>query len=225
MAGDLEQIEELAGNLLRSIAPAERRRLLRTIARDIQKSQSTRIGQQKSPEGNSYAPRRDADGGRQQKPGGYAVKFLYPKGAAEPRAVFMKSWIRQGPLMTGYDIDAGGIRSFFWDQVAKWLPVDAADRNKAGGKLRRRGTIRARAMFRKLRNPRNLRSQAGDREAWIGFTGRAAEIATVHQDGGTDRPAKNAKPVRYAQRGLLGLTLAERSRMLDTLYMYLDHAS
>lgn len=219
MTDDLEQIEELAGTLLRSLAAPERRRLLRTIARDIQKSQSARIGAQQDPDGKRFAPRRAK---REERPGTFAVKFLYPKGAAEPRAVFMKSWVRQGPLMTGYDIEAGGIRSFFWSDVDKWLPVERDDQNKAAGKLRRRGTIRQRAMFRKLRSTRNLKSEANDRAAWIGFSGRAAEVARIHQEGGMDRPSAKAKAVRYVQRGLLGLTQGERSRMLDRVF---DHAT
>lgn len=212
---DLAQIEELAGTLLRSIAPAERRRLLRTIARDIQKSQSARIGKQEDPSGHRFAARRAR---REERPGAYAVKFLYPKGSAEPRAVFMKSWVRQGPLMTGYDVEAGGIRSFEWDKVAKWLPVERVDQNKAAGKLRRRGTIRQRAMFRKLGSRKFLHAGSTEREAWIGFSGQAARVARIHQEGGTDRPSLNGKPVRYAKRELIGLTQRERSGMLDMLF-------
>lgn len=222
MTGDFAPIEQLAGALLRSLAPGARRSLLRQMARDIQRSQSARIGRQQDPGGKAFAARRPK---RELKPGVYPVKFLYPKGAPEPRLVLMKSWVRQGPLMTGFDVEAGAIRSFFWDQVASWLPVEAEERNAGAGKFRRRGTIRARAMFRKLRNARNLRSGASDLEAWIGFTGRAAEIARVHQDGGRDRPARGAKPVRYAQRGLLGLTEAERNRAVDLLLAHVVDAS
>jgi hypothetical protein len=212
---DLEDIEQLAGALLKSMAPSARRQLLRRIARDVQTSQAARIGTQRDPNGQPYAPRRER---RAQKPGAFAVRFLYPKGASEPRLVFMKSWVRQGPLMTGFDIEAGAIRSFFFDQVAKWLSVDPSEQNPGAGKLRRRGTIRQRAMFRRLRSRANLKMDATDREAWIGFSGRAAEIANVHQRGGRDRPSKQGKLVQYAQRGLLGLTQAERSRMLDMLF-------
>ena len=72
-------------------------------------------------------------------------------------------------------------------------------------------------MFRKLRNGRNLRAGATDLEAWIGFSGRAAEIARVHQEGLREKPSLKARAVRYAQRGLLGLTQAEQSRALETL--------
>ncbi|WP_267382243.1 MULTISPECIES: phage virion morphogenesis protein [unclassified Sphingomonas] len=218
---DFAPIEQLAGAALRSIDPAGRRKLLRRMAREIQKSQSARIGRQQSPDGGAFAKRRPK---AELKPGAYAVKFLYPKGVAEPRLVHMKSWVRQGPLMTGFDIEAGGIRSFFWDKVAKWLPIAPGEQNAGAGKLRRRTRIKDAVMFRKLRQARNLRADATDREAWIGFTGRAAEIARVSQEGLMDRPSAKAKPVRYAVRGLLGLTATERNRALDLLLEHITAA-
>jgi hypothetical protein len=209
MIDDFAEIQKLAGALLRQLASSERRSLLRKMARGIQKD----------PEGGAFAARRKRP---ELKPGAYAVKFLYPQGAAEPRAVFMKSWVHDGPMMTGFDIEAGGIRSFFYDKVAKYLPVDVGEQNAGAGKLRRKGTIRQKAMFRKLRNGRNLRAGSTDLEAWIGFSGRAAEIARVHQDGLRDKPSGKGRAVRYAQRGLLGLTQAEQSRALD---MLLNHVA
>lgn len=216
---DFGEIQALAGALLRQLSPGDRRSLLRKMARGIQKSQSDRIGRQKNPEGGAFAARRKRP---ELKPGNYAVKFLYPKGDTNPRAVFMKSWVHDGPMMTGFDTEAGGIRSFFYDKVAKYLPVEASEQNAGAGKLRRKGTLRQKAMFRKLRNGRNLRAGATDSEAWIGFSGRAAEIARIHQEGLRDKPAPKGRVVRYAERGLLGLTQAEQSRALD---MILDHVS
>ncbi len=216
---DLHEIERIAGALLRSVSSGERRRLLRTVARDLRQAQSARIAAQRAPDGTAF-PARKAK--RDPEPGRYAVKFLYPKGAPDPRLVTMKSWVRQGPLLTGFDVEAGAIRSFFWDKVDRWLPVDANEQNRGAGKLRRKGSIRRAAMFRKLRNGRNLRTGATDAEAWVGFSGRAAEIARVHQEGLSDRPSVKAKPVRYARRTLLGLTEADRNRILDTLLRHVD---
>lgn len=210
----LVELERIAGAMLKSLDSAGRRRLLRAMARDIRKSQAARIAAQSNPDGSAYEGRKTK---REEKPGSYPVRFLYPKGAAKPRLVFMKSWVRQGPLVTGFDIEAGGIRSFFWDKIDKWLPVEAKDRAKSGGTLRRRGAIKKAAMFRKLRNGRNLRTGTSDLEAWVGFSGRAAGIAAIHQGGLMDRPAAQAKPIRYPRRVLLGLTAAERSHMLDLM--------
>lgn len=217
MSDDLNgliEMERIAGALIASLDGPGRRKILRGIARDIQKSQSARIAAQRNPDGSAYAPRRPK---REERPGAYPVRFLYPKGAATPRLVLMKSWVRQGPLLTGFDIEAYGIRSFFWDKIDQWLPVEETDRAKSGGRLRRRGHIRRAAMFRKLRNGRNLRAGASDLEAWVGFSGRAAAIAGIHQEGLEDRPAPKAKAIRYPRRQLIGLTEAERRAILDAL--------
>lgn len=214
---ELAEIEKLAGDLLRRVSGGDRRRLLRVVARDLQKSQSTRIGRQQAADGSPFPKRREK---RAETPGGHTVHFLYPKGATAPRAVLMKSWVKQGPLLTGYDIEAGGIRSFFWDEIAKWLPVEPKD-EKSGGKLRRRGGIKRAAMFRKMRLGRHLKAGASDVEAWVGFSGRAAEIARVHQEGLRDKPALKAKPVRYERRKLLGVTEADRRRIVDALLAHL----
>lgn len=214
MTDDFAPIERLAGDLLLSLAPAEKRALLRKMARAIRNRQSQRIARQQNPDGTAFAKRHER---RERKPGGYAVRFLYPKGATEPRLVFMKSWVRQGPLMTGFDVEAGAIRSFFFDKVARWLPVEASEQNVGAGKLRRRGGIRRAAMFRKLRGARFLRGSATTTEAWIGFTGRASELALVHQEGRMDSVVKGGRKVRYAARGLLGLTEAERGMAIDML--------
>nr|WP_315384204.1 phage virion morphogenesis protein [uncultured Sphingomonas sp.] len=222
MSGDLAELERIAGALLRATARPERRRILRAMAKDLQRSQSARIGRQQNPDGSGYTPRKAKPAPR---PGNYAVKFLYPKGAAEPRLVFMKSWAHEGNLLTGYDVKAGGVRSFFWDKVDCWLPLEPDEQNKGAGKYRRKGSIRHAAMFRKLRNGRNLRAGATDREAWIGFAGRASEIARVSQDGLMDRPAAKSKPVRYARRALLGVTDAEAGAMLHLVLRRLANSA
>jgi phage virion morphogenesis protein len=130
----------------------------------------------------------------------------------------MKSWVRQGPLLTGFDVEAGGIRSFFWDRIAKWLPVERDEGR--GGKLRRRGRIRQAAMFRKLGSGRHLRAGATDQEAWIGFAGAASRVAEIHHKGLRDRPSLRGREVRYPKRELLGMTPADRAHLLD---MMLEH--
>lgn len=81
----------------------------------------------------------------------------------------------------------------------------------------RRGAIRRQAMFRKLRLARHLKAGATEQEAWVGFAGRAARIARVHQDGARDAPAPGQASVRYATRVLIGLPDADRERLLDLL--------
>ena len=98
-----------------------------------------------------------------------------------------------------------------------------ARKAQPAGRLRRSGTIKRKAMFRKLRNTYNLKAGSTDTEAWVGFSGRAARIARVHQEGLEDAPAKGAEPVRYARRVLLGATEAERQVLLDVLFAHVTN--
>lgn len=152
MTDDLGRIEQLAGALLRKVDAGDRRKILRLMARSLQRSQSARIARQQGPDGQPYAARK-------------------------PQPV---------------------------------------------GRLRRKGTIKRKAMFRKLRNASNLKAGATDTEAWVGFSGRAAQIARVHQEGLEDVPSKEGIPVRYARRVLLGSTEAERQALLDIVFNHIS---
>jgi phage virion morphogenesis protein len=61
-------------------------------------------------------------------------------------------------------------------------------------------------MFRKLRGVRYMRTEHYGEAMAVGFMGRAARIATVHQRGLQDRPQRGQAEVRYASRALLGFT-------------------
>jgi phage virion morphogenesis protein len=55
---DFAPIEQLCRDLLLRTAAPERARLMRSIGREIRKSQSDRIAAQRDPEGAAFAPRR-----------------------------------------------------------------------------------------------------------------------------------------------------------------------
>ncbi|MDD3799365.1 MAG: phage virion morphogenesis protein [Novosphingobium sp.] len=215
--GDLFELEQFVGGMLKSLEPAARRSLFRRVATTMRRQNRDRIRAQKNPDGSRFAPRKDPP---EPVMGNFAVKFLYPSGGSgPPRLVMMKSWEKQGPIFTGFDVEAGGIRSFEYAKVIKWLRVDPADENKGAGRIRNRRTIKQRAMFRKI--GRSLQAGQSDHEAWIGFGGMVAAVATVHQFGLTDKPARHAREVRYARRELLGMTAAEREELLDAVIEHL----
>lgn len=217
MTDDLAELEQIAGALVRSLSSAERRSLMRRMARDLALSQRQRIAAQKQPDGASFTPRK-----AKQAPisGRGATCFLYPSGGGgEPRRVIMKSFTwSTGRMMTGFDIEAGAIRSFEFDKVIKWLPVPEEYRNAGGGTLRRRGGLRRKAMFRRLASARYLRSQANDQGFWVGFSGKAAAVANVHHYGLRDKPSLRSRAVAYPQRPLIGLSEFDRINMIDMLY-------
>lgn len=217
--GDLAELEAYVGGMLKSLQPAQRRKLLRKVATTMRRENQARIKAQKNPDGSKYAPRK-----AQPKPvmGNFVAKFLYPAGGSgEPRVVFMKSWRKEGPLITGHDEKAGDIRSFEWAKIIKWLDVSPEEQNKGGGKIRNRTTIRQRAMFRKLSRSGSLSAQTSDYEAWIGFGGAIAQVAQVHQFGLKDRPARHAREIRYARRELLGMTAQDRENLLDAVIAHM----
>ena len=121
---------------------------------------------------------------------------------------------------------ARDIRKSQADRIGRQLQPDGTPftprKAAASSGKRRKGKLRERMMFRKLRLAKFLKAGSTPGEAWIGFAGRAASIASVHQHGLADRPARGAKTVRYTKRVLLGLTDGEQDRILDLL---LDHVS
>ena len=86
----------------------------------------------------------------------------------------------------------------------------------------RRGAIRrSAAMFTKLRTARWLRMGRTPDAAEVGFAGRVARIARVHQEGLRDRATPDAPEVRYPQRAPLGFTSADREQIRDQLLRHL----
>ncbi|ENX28707.1 MULTISPECIES: phage virion morphogenesis protein [Acinetobacter] len=63
-----------------------------------------------------------------------------------------------------------------------------------------------RKMFTKIKNTSNLKVLSNADSIAIGFVGRVARIARVHQDGLKDRAEKGAPDVVYPKRELLGFT-------------------
>jgi phage virion morphogenesis protein len=84
----------------------------------------------------------------------------------------------------------------------------------------KKGKIR-RSMFARLRTARYLRVDATATDAVVGYTGRAARIAIIHQEGRLDRPGPGQSPVRYPRRRLIGFTQKSRERVLDALAQHL----
>jgi hypothetical protein len=159
MSDDFSEIEHVCGALVRSLSPADRRNLMRAMARKLAISQRQRITANRAPDGSAFEPRKDKAPPVQ---GRGAACFLYPAGGGgAPRKVIMKSFTwGSGRMMTGFDIEAGGIRSFEFDKIVKWLPVP--DEHKNNSNPRRRGGLRRRTMFRRLASSKFLRVNTDD---------------------------------------------------------------
>lgn len=144
-------IEDLAAHLqplLEGLSAGARARLAKLIGRDLRKSQSKRISEQKNPDGSGYTPRRKRL--REQK-----------------------------------------------------------------GKIKRK-------MFSKLKNNTNLKVLSTADSIAIGFVGRVARIARIHQEGLKDRAEKGAPDVVYPKRELLGFTAQDIQLIEDSLLKHIQ---
>lgn len=141
----IEALEPWMAQILNAAAPGTRRRLAKTIATDLRRSQAERIAAQQNPDGTRYARRR--------------VQLLTKT-----------------------------------------------------GRIRKR-----QEMFTKLRTSRFLKLKSSANRATVGFDGRAAAIARVHQYGLKDRPQEPGPLVKYRERQLLGYTLEDRDRIANTV--------
>lgn len=75
---------------------------------------------------------------------------------------------------------------------------------------KKKGRIKRKAMFAKLRTAKHLKIKSNANEVSIGFTSSSAAIAKIHQYGLMSSPSKTKNfKVRYAQRELLGFSQSD----------------
>lgn len=99
----------------------------------------------------------------------------------------------------------------------------AVRKRKTESLRHKRGAIRRRKgdMFVKLRTARWLKTNVTSEGAEVGFFGRVARLARVHQEGGRDRVATNGPMANYPSRPLLGFTQSTRNAIQDRVLEYL----
>lgn len=83
---------------------------------------------------------------------------------------------------------------------------------------KKKGRIKRKAMFAKLRTARYFKIQSNANEVKVGFNGSSATIANVHQYGltGTVDRTRNIK-AQYAQRELLGFSQSDLDVIEDLI--------
>lgn len=120
-------------------------------------------------------------------------------------------------------------------EVARSVAAAQADRIRqqrnpdgtayAPRKLRKRkGSLRQRAMFSKLRTAKYLRTEYSQQSAVITFAGTVQHMAQVHQLGLRDRVSRklHAPEIQYAKRELLGVTDTDRALLADIILKHLS---
>lgn len=99
---------------------------------------------------------------------------------------------------------------------SKYAPRKKRELRGKQGRIRRRLD-----MFKKLRTASYLKIRGDSNAVTVGFTGRIARIARVHQYGLKDRAERGAPDVRYDQREVLGFTEADLDLIRDGLLAHL----
>nr|WP_208298109.1 phage virion morphogenesis protein [Enterobacter sp. 725m/11] len=85
----------------------------------------------------------------------------------------------------------------------------------------KKGRIKRKQMFSKLRTARFLRVSSSVNSASVAFEGRVQRIARVHHYGLRDRVSRKGPEVRYAERRLLGVNDEVETVTRDTLLRWL----
>jgi phage virion morphogenesis protein len=83
------------------------------------------------------------------------------------------------------------------------------------------GRIKRRAMFAKMRTARFLKVETDAEGLAIGFAGRVARLARIHQDGETAPVEPGGPDYKYPVRQLLGFTQQDRELIRDKLLAHL----
>ncbi|HDH7178487.1 TPA: phage virion morphogenesis protein, partial [Escherichia coli] len=99
------------------------------------------------------------------------VKFIWKDGQVRNLKNWSTSRGRFGRKITGYDTDAGGIRTFYKADIEDYLEINT---QRVAARASRRSP-----MFEKLRTPRFLKITPDPSGVSVGFQGRAARIARV----------------------------------------------
>jgi phage virion morphogenesis protein len=78
------------------------------------------------------------------------------------------------------------------------------------------------AMFEKICLQKNLKTLQDENQLSVGFFGRVARIARVHQEGLTDKVDKKRGPeYHYPARSLLGFSATDQALIRDALLRHL----
>lgn len=76
------------------------------------------------------------------------------------------------------------------------------------------------AMFKKI--GQQLKTEYSADKASVGFGGRSAQIAKVHQEGKTIRPTNRAKPTKYSIRELVGFSKEDEKWIKSVINYFLN---
>lgn len=197
------QLDNELNRLLATTSTAYRKRLATKLAKVIRADQQKRIRSQKNPDGTAYEPRK-----RRVLRAKQQIRFIH-KGQVRTLRAWQGSKGRRGKTITGFDEDRGAVRTFYRDDIERYLDINISET--------KRSTKRKAPMFQRLRTAHFLKMHSTADSAVVGFQGKAAAIARQHQYGLEGSINELAK-ARYSKRELLGLSDSERLELIDIIY-------
>lgn len=190
------QLDEAFSAILSGMSLSGRQRTARSIGTTLRRSQSQRIGRQTAPDGTPY-PKRSRRVLRLQA----GIGFIWQ---GEKRR--LRNWRAtrgsRGRMLTGFDEDRGAVRSFYTEDIERYLNISFNER--------RQNITKPDPMFQRLRTARFLKTRATADGVEVGYSGVAARIASVHQFGLRDKVNSSGAMATYPRRELLGLSKADR---------------
>ncbi|WP_370555507.1 phage virion morphogenesis protein [Edwardsiella tarda] len=203
-----QTLDGIIAEIVGAMTTAERARLARAAGQQIRRGQQRHIAAQKNPDGSTYTPR-----GRRIRRTQQGIKFLW-----NDQVRTLRNWHhgigRHGATITGFDIERNDIRTFFRSDIERYLEIKT--RATRGDTTK----SKANAMFQKLRAARFLKMQATPQGVTVGYQGRAARIARVHQFGLRDQVGAGVM-AQYPARELLGLTPQDERQLTDIIMQHL----
>lgn len=205
------ELDSMLASVVSGLTPMARRTLTRELAVGLRTRQAARIGKQQNPDGTAYSPKKV----REVKTWVGSLRFLWNSGKGNQVREIVNWRHSKGhngeDMVTGYDPQSGGFRSFRRADIEQYISIDL---NRQA--IRR--TLRKNAMFQRIRAYRYLRTRATADEAQVGLEGRAGAIARIHQFGLVDSLSEHFR-AKYPARELLGFSDDD----LDWLAERIDH--
>jgi len=207
MPDQFRELDDVFAQILDGVSATGRTRTARSIAKSLRASQRRRIRAQRNPDGSPFTKRRRHVMRTQQ-----GLVFEWN---GEIR--HLKNWShgtgRHGKTITGFDEDRGAIRTFYRDDIERWIEINTRRATRA--------EQRPAPMFQRLRTYRYLKMSADATGASVGYDGVAARIARVHQLGLRDQ-ARPGVVVKYPARELLGFTAADERTIAEAVINSLE---
>ncbi len=201
------ELDSYLQTVAQHLAVNQRRRLSRQVAAGLRQRQQARINRQQNPDGSSYTERR-----RQTRRTQGGVRFIWNDEVRELRNWHSSKGRSGDRMITGFDVERGALRSFLRADIDRFISISLNNVTQT-----RQRKVK---MFRKLRTARFLRINASPNVATVGYSGQAANIASIHQHGETENIGHSS--IRYPARELLGLTVADLDWLADSVVDFIQ---